>query len=137
VKAIALVALAAIVALAAAAPAVAEPAPVEPAPVEAAIVLAPPAELPAIAARLAGQRFRTGDGVIVVDDVAGLGRPWTGVVERRDDALVLVTALGPYVLAGPLARPRIAGPGYTVWVVGERSGGTLAAARIGVLRKPR
>jgi hypothetical protein len=108
-----------------------------PAPIEAAIVIAPPAELPAIAARLEGHRFTTGDGVIVVDDVAGDGRPWIGVVERRGDALWLVTALGALELTGPLARPRIAGPGYTVWVTGARDGARLAARRLGVLRRPR
>lgn len=107
------------------------------APLEASIVLAPAPELPAIAARLAGQSFRTGDGAIVIDDIAGAGRPWTGVVERRGDALWLVTALGALELTGPLARPRIAGPGYTVWVLGRRDGDHLAATRIGILRRPR
>lgn len=119
----------------------ADPAPASPpsasAPLEASIILAPSPELPAIAARLAGQSFRTGDGAIVIDDIAGAGRPWTGVVERRGDALVLVTALGALELTGPLARPRIAGPGYTVWVLGTRDGDRLAATRIGVLRRPR
>jgi hypothetical protein len=105
-------------------------------PVEAAIVIVPPAEVPAIAARLAGHAFRTGDGVVIVDDIAGEGRPWTGVVERRGEALWLVTALGALELTGPLARPRIAGPGYTIWVVGARDGGRLAAMRIGILRRP-
>jgi hypothetical protein len=106
------------------------------APVEAAIVLAPAAEIPAIAARLEGQAFHAGDGVIVIDDIARAGRPWTGVVERRGPALWLVTALGAFELTGPLARPRIAGPGYTIWVVGRREGSRLAATRIGVLRRP-
>ena len=113
------------------------PAPVPaPVPIEASIVIAPPAELPEIAIRLAGHRYRTGDGVVVIDDVAGAGRPWTGVVERRGDALYLVTALGALELTGPLARPRIAGPGYTIWAVGRRGGDRLAVERIGVLRRP-
>jgi hypothetical protein len=120
--------------LAATAPAAA--APPRPAPIEAAILVVPPADVPAIAARLAGHAFRTGDGVVIVDDVAGEGRPWTGVVERRGEALWLVTALGAYELTGPLARPRIAGPGYTIWVVGARDGTRLTATRIGILRRP-
>jgi len=106
------------------------------APQEAAIVIAPPADVPMIAARLEGHAFRTGDGVIVIDDIAGAGRPYTGVVERRPDGLWLRTQLGSLKLTGPLARPRIAGPGYRIWVVGHRDGSTLAAARIGILRRP-
>jgi hypothetical protein len=123
-------------AVAAALAALAAPVTADPAPIEAAIVIAPEAELPAIAARLEGHRFTRGDGVIVVEDVAGEGHPWVGVVERRGDALVLVTALGAFELTGPLARPRIAGPGYTVWVTGARDGARLAARRLGVLRRP-
>jgi hypothetical protein len=127
-----LVALASIGVVAVATPARAEPS----APIEVAIVVAPAAEVPAITRRLAGHTVRTGDGVVVIEDIAGAGRPWTGVVERRGDALVLVTALGALELTGPLARPRIAGPGYTIWVVGRRDGARLAATRIGVLRRP-
>ena len=128
---------AAAAAVVAAGPAAAEPAETpRPAPIEAAILVVPPAEVPAIAARLAGHAHRTGDGVVIVDDVAGEGRPWTGVVERRGEALWLVTALGALELTGPLARPRIAGPGYTVWVLGARAGQHLAATRIGILRRP-
>ena len=107
------------------------------APVEAAIIVAPPAELRPITARLAGHSIRIGDGVVVIDDIAGAGRPWVGVVERRGPALWLVTAVGAFELVGPLARPRIAGPGYLVWVIGRREGTRLRATRLGVLERPR
>ena len=106
----------------------------EPAPVEAALVIAAPADLDPMRARLAGHTFRIGDGVLAIDDIAGNGRPWIGTVERRGDALWLLTAVGSYRLAGPLARPRIAGPGYLVWVIGTRAGKVLTAVRLGVLR---
>lgn len=76
-----------------------------------------------------------GDQYIIVD-VAGEGRPQVGIVERRGTELWLVGA-GPGVrLVGPLAVPRIAGPGYKVWVIGERHGQTLRARRLGVLAPP-
>lgn len=74
-----------------------------------------------------------------IDDVAGEGAPLVGVVERRGAALWLRPARGPAQrLSGPLAVPRIAGPGYKVWVVG-RAGldGSLVARRLGVLAPPR
>jgi hypothetical protein len=108
-----------------------------PAPVEAAIVVAPPPEIDAMARRLAGHRVRVGDGALVVDDIAGDGRPWIGVVERRGDALWLVTAVAALELRGPLARPRIAGPGYLVWVIGTRDASRIVATRLGVLQPPR
>ena len=111
----------------------AEPRDITAAPIEAAIVIAPPVEISAIAARLAGWQIRVGDGVLLVDDVDGDGRPFIGIVERRGKELWLVTAIGALRLDGPLARPRIAGPGYRVWVVGHREGTTLRAWRIGVI----
>jgi hypothetical protein len=77
----------------------------------------------------------------VIEDVAGEGAPVVGVVERRDQALWLVAADGArYRLAGALARPRIAGPGYKIWALGAvtSSGGerVLVARRIGVLASP-
>ena len=71
-------------------------------------------------------------------DIAGEGPPIVGVVERRGEALWLRSEDGAAVqLAGPLAVPRIAGPGYKVWVVGARApGGALTARRIGVLSPP-
>jgi hypothetical protein len=97
-----------------------------------------PGERAAIRDRLRGQRFSLSydGGAIAISDIAGEGPPWVGVVERRGDALWLVSASGARRLTGPLARPRIAGPGYTVWVIGAVSGDTLAIRRIGVLRPP-
>ncbi|RMH44672.1 MAG: hypothetical protein D6689_01905 [Deltaproteobacteria bacterium] len=72
-------------------------------------------------------------GGYVIADVAGEGRPIVGVVERRDGALWVAG----HALTGPLARPRIAGPGYKVWVLGAVEGRRLRARRIGVLAPPR
>lgn len=87
-------------------------------------------------ARLAGQRAHLGDGVLLVDDIAGLGRPWVGVVQVRCEQLWLVTALGALRLSGPLGRPRLAGPGYLLWVLGQRRATELAVTRLGVLARP-
>jgi hypothetical protein len=98
-----------------------------------------PSEADAIAARLAGQHFAIAAdrASIAIDDIAGLGPPVIGVIERRGDALVLVAADGAHELRGPLARPRIAGPGYTVWVLGAPAvDGSIRASRLGVLRRP-
>lgn len=76
------------------------------------------------------------DGAIA--DVAGEGRPRVGKIERRGDELWLLGDdgwTGP--LAGALAHPRIAGPGYRVWVLGVIDpNGRLHARRIGVLARP-
>ena len=100
-----------------------------------------PAEADAIAARLDGQRFTIAAdrASIAIDDVAGLGPPEIGVIERRGDQLWLVPDGAPAArLTGPLARPRIAGPGYTVWVIGEAAAdGSIRARRLGILRRPR
>lgn len=39
-------------------------------------------------------------------------------------------------LRGRLAIPRIAGPGYKVWIVGEIRAGALWVRRLGILRSP-
>ncbi len=82
--------------------------------------------------RLTGQRVtETGDSYRI-DDIAGEGAPIVGVVERRGKHLYL----GDLRLTGPLARPRIAGPGYKVWAIGTISGKTLRLRRIGILARP-
>ena len=83
--------------------------------------------------RLAGQRVTQSDDGYRIDDIAGEGAPIVGVVERRGRELWVAG----YRLTGPLARPRIAGPGYKVWVLGEIAGDSLRARRIGVLAPPR
>ncbi len=71
-------------------------------------------------------------------DVAGEGAPEVGVIERRGARLFLRRADGSALpLAGPLAVPRIAGPGYKVWVLGRVERGALVARRLGVLAAPR
>jgi hypothetical protein len=90
-----------------------------------------------------------GHGVVMtragyeIEDIAGEGKPVVGVVERRGRHLVLVTAEREvYRLAGILARPRFAGPGYKIWALGEVSehhqGGerVLTLRRMGVLASP-
>jgi hypothetical protein len=95
----------------------------------------PPAQA-AEALRLEGHTVETDAGGYRIVDVAGEGPPRVGVVERRGRELWLVTAGEALRLAGPLAAPRIAGPGYKVWVLGERDGDTLHARRLGVLAPP-
>jgi hypothetical protein len=88
-------------------------------------------------ARLEGHTVSVAADGYVLEDVAGEGRPLVGVVERRGAALVLVTGEGAWRLVGPLAIPRIAGPGYKVWALGDLEGDTLRARRLGVLAAPR
>ncbi len=92
--------------------------------------------------RLVGHRVRiAADGSgFDIEDAAGEGPPLVGVVERRGASLWLVTIDAAYRLQGPLAKPRIAGPGYRVWVHGQRGHHagvpTLHARRLGVLAPP-
>lgn len=96
--------------------------------------------------RLAGHRVtRTADGY-TIDDIAGEGRPVVGIVVRRGASLYLDGDHGSYRLAGRLARPRIAGPGYKIWalgpvsvsisVSGEAPDRVLTPRRLGVLAPP-
>lgn len=89
-----------------------------------------------VLSRLQGHTARIVGDDVVIDDVAGEGKPLVGVVERRGGALWLVGAEGAVELRGPLARPRIAGPGYRVWALGARTGNVLVARRIGILAPP-
>lgn len=91
--------------------------------------------------RLAGHTVEVSEAGYIIRDVAGEGTPLIGRIERRGAALYLVVERGEtYRLTGPLAKPRIAGPGYKVWVLGTivRRGGKaeLAARRLGVLAPP-
>jgi hypothetical protein len=97
------------------------------------------ADVAAELARLAGHRVAVAaDGASYrILDVAGEGAPEVGVVERRGRALLLRRPDGSAVeLAGPLAVPRIAGPGYKVWVLGRLQRGALVVRRLGVLAPP-
>jgi hypothetical protein len=97
------------------------------------------ADVEAELSRLAGHRVLVAPDrqSYRIFDVAGEGAPEVGVVERRGPALVLRRADGSaLLLAGPLAVPRIAGPGYKVWVLGRIERGALVARRLGVLAPP-
>jgi hypothetical protein len=81
--------------------------------------------------RLEGQSAALGPDGLDIADVAGEGRPLVGTVERRGDELWLVP---PGVrVVGPLAHPRLLGPGYRVWVIGTSAPDGLRAVRLGVL----
>ena len=86
--------------------------------------------------RLVGQDVAVTGETYVIRDIAGEGAPRVGVVERRGAELWL-TGEPALRLDGPLAHPRIAGPGYKVWVLGEVRGEVLWARRLGVLATPR
>lgn len=86
--------------------------------------------------RLRGHHAGWHDGALDIIDVAGAGRPWVGVVERRGADLWLVGATFAWRLRGPLARPRLAGPGYVVWAIGPLGERDLRVTRLGVLAPP-
>lgn len=98
--------------------------------------VADPVAARAMLDRLVGHRVGWRDGALVIDDVAGAGRPWVGIVARRGDRLVLTGDGFAWPLRGPLARPRLAGPGYLIWVSGTIVDGALVARRLGVLAPP-
>ena len=114
---------------------------VTPAPLTACAIAVAPGDGPAMLARLDGQQARLVADRLVIDDVAGEGRPWVGVIERHGTALWLRTADGPVQLDGPLARPRIAGPGYRAWATGALADAPgavprLRLRRLGILARP-
>lgn len=98
--------------------------------------VADPAAARAMLDRLRGHHAGWHDGALDIVDVAGAGRPWVGVVERRGDDLWLVGATFAWRLRGPLARPRLAGPGYVVWAIGAPAARDLRVTRLGVLAPP-
>ncbi len=103
------------------------------------LAASPKGSISAETSRLAGHTFTVSpDGKsYAIDDIAGEGKPWVGTVERIGTQLWLRTERGDsFRLAGPLARRRIAGPRYKVWVIGEVRGDALLARRLGVLRPP-
>jgi len=108
-----------------------------PAPPAAATLAIDPGEAAAIGERLRGQRIAVQPGAIRIDDAGGDGRPWIGMVARRARELWLVGDGFALRLTGPLARARLAGPGYAIWVTGAITGDAIAAHRLGVLRRPR
>lgn len=91
-----------------------------------------PAPIAGELARLDGQRVTVTGDDYTIDSIAGEGKPIVGVVDKRGDELWLAG----YRLTGPLARPRIAGPGYKVWALGEIRGTTLRVRRLGILAPP-
>lgn len=88
----------------------------------------------AVLSRLAGHEVRRQGDRVYLLDVEGGERPWIGVVERRGRALWIVGDDFAFELRGPLARPRLAGPGYTVWIAGRADGTRFMVRRLGVLR---
>ncbi len=98
-------------------------------------------EVAAEIARLRGHRITIAGAGYTIDDIAGDGRPLVGIVERRGEHLYLIALDGSsYRLAGPLAKPRIAGPGYKIWALGAIGGQpprqVLTPRRLGVLAPP-
>ena len=104
------------------------------------VLLGAPHTAPAPA--LANELSRlVGHDVVVANDgrsytivrVAGEGKPIVGVVQLRGTQLWLDAGTKRYRLIGPLAIPRIAGPGYKIWVLGAVTGELLRAKRLGIL----
>jgi hypothetical protein len=87
--------------------------------------------------RLIGQRVQASRDGYHVLDVAGEGQPQVGCVRSHQGALYLVSDTARSQLAGPLAIPRIAGPNYKVWIIGDVDDqGRLWVRRIGILASP-
>ena len=71
-----------------------------------------------------------------IRDIAGEGPPLVGLIHRNGESLVIETGGERLTLRGPLAVPRIAGPGYKVWLIGSRDGDAITVRRIGILSRP-
>jgi hypothetical protein len=92
-------------------------------------------------ARLNGLEVQRGPGhCYAVIGVAGEGPAHVGRVERRGCELWLRAEWSgvAWRLNGPLAVPRLAGPGYKVWIIGDtaRREHGLRVRRLGVLAPP-
>ena len=100
--------------------------------------LVPPHPLQDEIDRLIGHELETSSDSYKVLSAAGEGAPLVGCVRLRGDSLVLVSGHGTYPLTGPLAIPRIAGPNYKVWIIGDLDADQhLFARRIGILASPK
>ena len=109
------------------------------APIAASTIAIDAVPAPAILDRLTGHQVRVVAGRVIIDDIAGEGRPWVGVIERRGRELWLRTDVIALRLVGSLARPRIAGPGYLAWATGtieDSPTPTLRLRRLGILARP-
>jgi hypothetical protein len=91
-------------------------------------------------ARLVGHRVEHLKSGYRIVDIAGEGAPLVGCVMREGKKLFFANDEARMQLVGPLAVPRIAGPNYKVWIIGEVSGTAsnlqLKARRLGILAPP-
>jgi hypothetical protein len=100
-------------------------------------LLAPEGKWQAELDRLIGQSVQVSESGYDIIDIAGEGTPHVGCVRRVGKALYLESGQKRWRLTGPLALPRIAGPNYKVWVVGDPTPAmTLPARRLGILAPP-
>lgn len=88
--------------------------------------------------RLVGHVVEEKVGEYSIIDVAGEGAPIVGCVRVENDQLILESEPNQrFRLSGPLAIPRIAGPNYKVWVIGEiLNSDILVVSRLGILATP-
>ncbi len=96
-----------------------------------------PANLQAEVERLVGQSLELGADSYTILDIAGEGAPRIGCIEKEAESLYLVDGDQRVRLSGPLAIPRIAGPNYKVWIIGDaKANAELFVRRIGILAGP-
>jgi hypothetical protein len=87
--------------------------------------------------RLVGHKVEVSSDGYHILDIAGEGEPLVGCVRREGKDLYLESGDSRWRLTGPLAVPRIAGPNYKVWVVGNPTvAKTLPVKRLGILATP-